>query len=141
VGVEAKLWSLDGETLDLVPAVQRFVAATAGRSLPGVLKTELHASVVELTNEIADTADEAVDRIAELRAAAAEIAGAHGLAVAAAGSHPTSRPDEQEIAPDERYREFVEYAGPSARRQGVSGLHGHVGMPTARGRFRSVAPG
>jgi glutamate---cysteine ligase / carboxylate-amine ligase len=136
VGVEEELWILDGETLDLVPAVQKLVTAAAGRSLPGVLKTELHASVVELTNEIADTADEAVDRIAELRAAAAEIAGAHGLAVAAAGSYPTSRPDEQEIAPDERYREFVEYAGPSARRQGVSGLHVHVGMPTGDDCFR-----
>ena len=136
VGVEEELWILDAETLELVPAVQKLVTAAAGRSLPGVLKTELHASVVELTNETAAGPDEALDRIAELRAVAAEIAGAHGLAVAAAGSHPTSRPDEQEIAPDERYREFVEYAGPSARRQGVSGLHVHVGMPTADDCFR-----
>ena len=56
--------------------------------------------------------------------------------MAAAGSHPTSRPERQEIAPDERYRDFVEYAGPTARRQGVSGLHVHVGMPTAADCFR-----
>jgi glutamate---cysteine ligase / carboxylate-amine ligase len=30
-----------------------------------------------------------------------------------------------------RYREMVEYAGRSARRQGVNGLHVHVGMPSA----------
>jgi len=136
VGVEEELWILDGDTLELVPAVEKLVTATAGRALPGVLKTELHASVVELTNETADTADEAVARIAELRAVAAEIAAARGLAVAAAGSHPTSRPDEQQIASDERYREFVDYAGPSARRQGVSGLHVHIGMPTADDCFR-----
>jgi carboxylate-amine ligase len=136
VGVEEELWILDAETLELVPAVEKLVGATAERVLPGILKTELHASVVELTNETAETPDEAVDRIAELRATAADIAGEHGLAVAAAGSHPTSRPERQEIAPNERYHEFVEYAGPSARRQGVSGLHVHVGMPSADDCFR-----
>jgi carboxylate-amine ligase len=136
VGIEEELWILDGETLELKPGVQQLVAGAAGRTLPGILKTELHASVVELTNEVADSPDEAVDRIAVLREAAAEIARANGLAVAAAGSHPVSRPDRQEIAPDERYVEFVEYAGPSARRQGVSGLHVHVGMPSADDCYR-----
>jgi glutamate---cysteine ligase / carboxylate-amine ligase len=136
VGVEEELWILDGETLELVPAVAKLVDGVQGRALPGALKTELHASVVELTSEVSATPDEAVDRVGELRAAAAEAARAHGLLVAAAGSHPTSRPEEQEIAADERYREFVEYAGPTARRQGVSGLHVHVGMPSADDCFR-----
>jgi carboxylate-amine ligase len=136
VGVEEELWILDADTLELTPAVGKLVAGTEGRTLPGILKTELHASVVELTNEIADSPDEAVDRIAELRRVAAELARTEGLAVAASGSHPTSRPEQQEIAPDARYREFVEYAGPSARRQGVSGLHVHVGMPSADDCFR-----
>jgi glutamate---cysteine ligase / carboxylate-amine ligase len=136
VGVEEELWILDAETLELAPRVATLVDGAQARRLPGILKTELHASVVEITNEIAVSADEAVDRIAELRRAAAEIARENGLAVAAAGSHPTSRSEQQEIAPDERYREFVEYAGPSARRQGVSGLHVHVGMPSADDCFR-----
>jgi carboxylate-amine ligase len=136
VGVEEELWILDGETLELTPRVQTLIDGVAGRKLPGVLKPELHASVVELTNEVASSPDEAVDRIAELRRAAAEVARSNGLALAAAGSHPTSRPEEQEIVPDERYREFVAYAGPTARRQGVSGLHVHVGMPTADDCFR-----
>jgi carboxylate-amine ligase len=136
VGIEEELWILDAETLELVPRVQELVAGARGHTLPGVLKTELHASVVELTADVAATPEEAVDRIAELRAAAAEIARDHGLTVAAAGSHPTSRPEEQEIADDARYRAFVEYAGPSARRQGVSGLHVHIGMPSADDCFR-----
>jgi glutamate---cysteine ligase / carboxylate-amine ligase len=136
VGVEEELWILDGDTLELVPAVEQLVAGAEARTLPGAVKTELHASVVEITNDVSDSPDEAVDRIAELRRAAAEIAHANGLLVAAAGSHPTSRPEEQEIAPDERYRDFVEYAGPSARRQGVSGLHVHLGMPSADDCFR-----
>jgi carboxylate-amine ligase len=136
VGVEEELWILDGETLELAPAVRQIVDGVEGRSLPGVLKTELHASVVELTSDVAGSPDEALGRVSELRAAAADVARAHGLLVAAAGSHPTSRPEQQQIAPDERYLEFVEYAGPSARRQGVSGLHVHVGMPSADDCFR-----
>ena len=134
--MEEELWILDAESLELVPAVDKIVAGAEGRTLPGVLKTELHASVVEATNEIASSVDEAVERLAELRTAAAEIAREHGLVMAAAGSHPTSRPLEQEIAPAKRYRDFVAYAGPSARRQGVSGLHVHVGMPDAETCFR-----
>jgi carboxylate-amine ligase len=136
VGVEEELWILDPETLELVAAVQKLVAATEGRDLPGVLKTELHASVVELATGIGESADEAIERLATLRRTAVEVAAGEGLVVAASGSYPTSMPTEQEIAPEERYRDFVEYAGPSARRQGVSGLHVHVGMPDAGTCFR-----
>jgi glutamate---cysteine ligase / carboxylate-amine ligase len=136
VGVEEELWILDRKTLELVPAVQKLIAATEGRDLPGVLKTELHASVVELATGISESADEAIERLTTLRRAAAEIAAGEGLVVAASGSYPTSMPAEQEIAPEERYRDFVEYAGPSARRQGVSGLHVHIGMPDADTCFR-----
>ena len=68
------------------------------------------------------------DRLAEER----------GLRLAAAGSHPTSRPEDEEIADEARYAEFVDYAGVSARRQGVSGLHVHVGMPSAEACFHAL---
>jgi glutamate---cysteine ligase / carboxylate-amine ligase len=135
VGVEEELWIVDAETLQLVPAVETLVAGAKGRSLPGTLKTELHASVVELATDVSDTADQAFERLVELRRAARDIAERSGYRVAAAGSYPTSIPSEQQIAPLERYRDFVEYAGPSARRQGVSGLHVHIGMPDAETCF------
>ena len=136
VGVEEELWIVDADTLKLVPAVQTLVSGAEARSLPGTLKTELHASVVELTTDVSETAEQALERLTELRRAAREIAEQNGLVVAAAGSYPTSNPSEQEIAPVDRYRDFVEYAGPSARRQGVSGLHVHIGMPDAETCFR-----
>lgn len=136
VGVEEEVMILDADTLELTPRVGALVAAVDGRALPGVLKRELHASVVELTSERSATPDEAVERIVELRKVAADAAEREGLLLAAAGSHPTSIPAEQEIAPEERYRDFVAYAGPSARRQGVSGLHVHVGMPDAETCYR-----
>ena len=56
--------------------------------------------------------------------------GRRGLAIAGAGTHPFARPEEQPVVQEERYTSFVEYAGISARRQGVQGLHVHVGMPS-----------
>jgi carboxylate-amine ligase len=73
-----------------------------------------------------------------LRHAAAAAAKELGLVLAGAGSHPSSDPTKQEIASNPRYGEFVEYAGISARRQGVSGLHVHVGMPDAESCLRTL---
>jgi carboxylate-amine ligase len=131
LGVEEELMILDGETYAQVPRVDVLVRETAA----GRLKTELFASVVELNTPVCETAAAAVESLRALRAEAARAAGQHGLAVAAAGSHPFSAPEAQEIAADDRYRRFVDYAGPTARRQGVNGLHVHVGMPSADACF------
>ena len=136
VGVEEEVWILDADTLELVPAVETLVAAVDGRELPGRLKTELHASVVELATDVSESAEDAVARLAELRAVAAGAAASSGLSIAASGSYPTAVPSEQAIATSPRYRDFVAYAGPTARRQGVSGLHVHIGMPDADACFR-----
>jgi carboxylate-amine ligase len=131
IGVEEEVMLLDGETLAPVPAVRQLLADVEGRELPGLLKTELHASIVELNTEVCSSADEAVDALATLRATAAELLEGRGLRLAAAGSHPFAEPEELEVVDEKRYQQFVGYAGVTARRQGVSGLHVHVGMPGA----------
>jgi glutamate---cysteine ligase / carboxylate-amine ligase len=138
VGVEEELMVLDGESLLLVPRAAEVIAAAEGAGLPGTLKSELFASALELTTDICESVDQAAEALVELRRAAAAIAEERGLKVAAAGSHPVSRPEEQEIADEERYAEFVAYAGVSARRQGVSGLHVHVGMPSSEACFQAL---
>ena len=129
LGIEEEVLILDAGSLALAPGVEALVAAVEGKSLPGVLKMELLASMVELATDVCATPQEALAALRELRAAADDGAMANGLRVAASGTHPFSLPEAQDIAPDPRYREFVEYAGVSARRQGVCGLHVHVGMP------------
>ena len=129
---------LDGETLLLAPRADELIAASEGSGLPGTLKSELFASALELNTNICASTEEAAEALAELRRAAAELAAERGLQVAAAGSHPLSRPEDQEIAEEQRYKEFVEYAGVSARRQGVSGLHVHVGMESPDACFHAL---
>ena len=120
---------LDAETHALTPGVEALVGWAEGRELPGVLKMELLASMVELATGVCGSAREALEAVTALRAVAAEGAARNGLVLAAAGTHAFSLPTAQQIAPDPRYLEFVKYAGVSARRQAVCGLHVHVGMP------------
>ena len=128
VGLEEELMLLDAETLAPVAAVDVFVHAAAERDLPGIFKTELHASVVELTTRVCADVDEAVAALRELRVAANEVARENGLRVAAAGSHPTAPFDSLPIVPEERYERMIQGVGYAARRQGVNGLHVHVGV-------------
>lgn len=122
---------LDAESYEQVAAVDRILAGAEGRVLPGSLKTELFASVFETNTHVCETAGEVAAALPELRRAAAESAAASGLAIAAAGTHPFALPEAQPIVKEERYVTFVGYGGITVRRQGVQGLHVHVGMPSA----------
>jgi carboxylate-amine ligase len=125
IGVEEEIMILDAESLEQVPRVDAFLAARDG------FHTELFASVLELKTGVCASALEAVDQLRALRRDGSDLAVRHGLRLCAAGTHPISDPEEQPIVELERYTAFVEYAGISARRQGVNGLHVHVGMPGA----------
>jgi len=120
---------LDADTFAPAPAVRQLLADADGVELGGQLKTELHASIVELNTDVCGTVDEAVETLRALRGAAAELLERRGMRLAAAGSHPFAEPEELEVVDEKRYAEFVAYVGVTARRQGVSGLHVHVGMP------------
>ena len=129
---------LDAKSLALAPEVEVLIGESEKLELPGRLKTELFASVVELNTDICDSVGGAHEALSELRRAAARIAEENRLRIAAAGSHPFSDPEQQQIAADPRYKEFVGFAGVSARRQGVSGLHVHVGMSTAEACYATL---
>ena len=131
LGVEEELMILDEETLAPVAAVEVLLRGAASLELPGSLKTELHASVVELNTGVCANVAEAIAALRELRAAADAIARANGLVVAAAGAHPTVPLESLRVVQEPRYLEMLEQVGYPARRQGVNGLHVHVGVESA----------
>lgn len=143
VGVEEEVMILDAQTHALAPAVEELVEATGELHLAGTVKTELLASVAELTTDVCADVEEAVEQLAALRAAVTAAASERGLTIAAAGTHPFSTPERQAVVQEERYLRMLDYAGSTARRQGVSGLHVHVGMPDAEtcyGTLEAVLP-
>jgi glutamate---cysteine ligase / carboxylate-amine ligase len=138
LGVEEELMIVDAETHEQVPAVDRILRGLAGCELPGYAKTELFASVFETNTPVCENVEAVAVSLPELRRAAAESAAAEGLAIAAAGTHPFALPEAQPIVKEERYVTFVGYGGISVRRQGVQGLHVHVGMPGAEECWRCL---
>ena len=115
---------LDAETYEPAAASHLLV----GELDAGTLKTELHASVVELTTPVCTDVGEAVSALRELRRAAATRAAEHGLVVAASGVHPTAPLESLPVVQEERYLAMLRDVGRAARRQGVNGLHVHLGM-------------
>jgi carboxylate-amine ligase len=138
VGVEEEIMILDGGSLEPVGAIEVFLRESEGLDLPGRLKTEFHASIVELNTRICADAAEAVAALTELRAAADAIARRNGLRIAAAGAHPFTPPEDLPIVQEPRYLEMLAYAGPVAHRQGVSGLHVHVGVESGDACLRAL---
>ena len=138
LGVEEELMILDAATFEQVAAVDKILRGAEGLTLPGRLKTELFASVFETNTDICATASEIDESLPVLRRAAAQAAEREGLAVAASGTHPFARPEAQPIVKEERYVTFLGYGGISVRRQGVQGLHVHVGMPAPEDCWRCL---
>jgi carboxylate-amine ligase len=137
LGVEEELMILDAGSLDQVPAVERLLAA-ADPDVPGVLKTELFASIVETNTLVCADSREVAAALPALRRAAAGAAAAEGLVLAAAGTHPFARPEDQPIVQEERYTSFAATGGITVRRQGVQGLHVHVGMANPESCWRCL---
>jgi glutamate---cysteine ligase / carboxylate-amine ligase len=138
LGVEEELMILDASSHEQVAAVDRILRGVEGVELPGRLKTELFASVFETNTNVCASVDQVDEALPVLRRAAAQSAEREGLAIAASGTHPFARPEAQPIVKEERYVTFLGYGGLSVRRQGVQGLHVHVGMRSAEECWRCL---
>jgi len=138
LGVEEELMILDAETFEQVAAVDRILKGVEGMDLPGSVKTELFASVFETNTNVCATVAEVDEALPALRRAAAVAAEREGLAIGAAATHPFALPEAQPIVKEERYVTFVGYGGITVRRQGVQGLHVHVGLPSAEDCWRCL---
>ena len=123
---------LDAETFELAPGVERLLG-------PEGLKTELFSCLVETNTPVCDSAAEALSELVRLRGLVRKGAEREGLAVAAVGTHPFSRAENQEVVAEPRYLKMVEELGPKLHRQLVCGLHVHVGMESFDECLRTLA--
>ena len=136
IGVEEELMVLDAESFALAPRAQELIDAAG--EVPGQLKQELFAAMLETATGICPDAHCALKDLRALRRRAIELAEERGLRIAAAGSHPFSRATDEQVADEPRYLKMVAHHGITALRQGVTGLHVHVGMPSAEACHRAL---
>jgi len=127
LGIEEEFQLIDPETRDLRSHVQQLLES--GRDImKDQLKAELHQSVIEVGTNICQDIQEARREVVQLRSQLAKIARQNGLTIAAAGTHPFARWQDQLITPHPRYEEIIEDLQQVARANLIFGLHVHVGI-------------
>ena len=127
LGIEEEYQIIDPATGELKSYITQMLEA-GKLVLKEQIKAELHQSMVEVGTEICRTPAEARAELVKLRGTISELAGRHGLVIAAAGTHPFSSWEKQEITPFERYLGVQNDMQDLARQLLIFGTHVHIGI-------------
>jgi glutamate---cysteine ligase / carboxylate-amine ligase len=124
IGIEEELMILDGESLELVNAIESLLEpATSGE-----IKPELMESVLEVSTEPCPNTAQAGDQLRSLRGQVIQTAASKGFAIGAAGTHPFAMWEDQRIVARPRFRDLVSALRFVARQELIFGVHVHVGV-------------
>jgi carboxylate-amine ligase len=124
IGIEEEMMIVDGETYELVNAIESLLEDAPD----GEIKPELMESVLEIATKPAANTAEAGAQLRALRRQVRDTAALRGLTIGSAGTHPFALWEDQRIAARERYRELVAALRFVARQELIFGLHVHVGL-------------
>src|SRR4051794_40438232 len=103
IGIEEELMIVDGETYNLVNAIESLLEESA----QGEIKPELMESVLEISTNPCRNMAEAGEQLRVLRTRVREKAGERGLHIASAGTHPFAMWEDQRIVARPRYRGLI----------------------------------
>src|SRR5918992_646866 len=127
LGIEEEYQIIDPATGELKSYITQIL--DEGRLvLKEQIKAELHQSMVEVGTEVCQTPGDARNELVKLRKSITDLAGRHGLVIAAAGSHPFSSWEKQEITPFERYLGVQNDMQDLAQQLLIFGTHVHVAI-------------
>lgn len=127
LGIEEELQIIDPKTRDLRSHITEML--DEGRMILGEqVKPEMHQSMIEVGTGICANIQEARTDVKKLRRTVADLAGANGLRIAAASTHPFASWKEQKITPDARYHALVDEMQVLAESLLIFGMHVHVGI-------------
>ena len=130
IGIEEELMLVDPETLGLSQGIEAILADVDEGGI-GQVKPELMQSVLEIATGICRDLGEAANQLGQLRERVRGCAERNGMLVAASGTHPTARWEDQLIVDRPRYRELAAELGWIARQELIFGTHVHVGVSGA----------
>ncbi len=127
IGIEEEYQIVDPNTRELRSYISQILEE--GRLiLLEQIKPELHQSMVEVGSTVCHTPAELRTELIRLRRTIIELAAKNGLKIVAAGTHPISSWQEQEITPRERYMGVKQDMQELAQRLLIFGTHVHVGI-------------
>jgi carboxylate-amine ligase len=126
IGIEEEYQIIDPQTRELRSYITEILKEDS--VLMGEVKPELHQSMVEVGTKVCRTPAEARLELIRLRKLVMDLAAKKGLKIAAAGSHPFSAWQTQEITPLERYIAVKDDLQDLAQRLLIFGTHVHIGI-------------
>jgi glutamate---cysteine ligase / carboxylate-amine ligase len=127
LGIEEEFQLVDVETGELRPHVDA-VLPEAREALGDEVQPELQRSMIEIGTPVCSNLDEVRRELARLRREVAAAAESAGCRIAALGTHPTARWEDQEITDKARYRRMAAAYRRLAWDQLICGCHVHVGI-------------
>jgi carboxylate-amine ligase len=129
LGIEEEFQVLDSDTYRLRSQMSKII--DDGKVLlQERIKEEMHQSMVEMGTNICENIHQVRDEVSYLRQQVIKLADDEGLKVAAAGTHPFSKWDQQLITPNPRYDAIIQEMADVARGNLIFGMHVHVGIPS-----------
>lgn len=124
VGIEEELMIVDGQSLDLVNAIEALL-----QDAPlGAIKPELLESVLEISTDPCQTVPAAGEQLQALRRQVCATAQDKEMAIGSAGTHPFAMWEDQRIVARPRYRDLISALRFVARQELIFGMHVHVGI-------------
>lgn len=127
LGIEEEFQVIDPVTRELRSHMHEIVEG--GKIiLKEQVKAEMHQAMVEVGTNICHNVTEARKEVTHLRKMVAKLAAKQDLRIAAAGTHPFSRWQDQLITDQPRYHQIVNEMQDAARSNLIFGLHVHVGI-------------
>src|SRR5438876_1561191 len=127
IGIEEEYQIIDPQTRELRSYITQ-ILEDSKLILKEQVKAELHQSMVEVGTEVCKTPAEARAELVRLRREIIGLAARNGLKIAAAGTHPFSSWEKQEITPFERYLGVKQDMQDLAQQLLIFGTHVHIGI-------------
>jgi carboxylate-amine ligase len=127
VGIEEELMILDPDGWDLAQAINT-ILDNLPPELEGRVHPELFQSVLEIATPPCPDLHSAAAELTRMRTRLEDVTEEHGLRIAAAGTHPFARWEDQQIVDRERYHNLVEQLRYVVRQEIVFGTHVHVAI-------------
>ncbi|MEH2255296.1 carboxylate-amine ligase [Nostoc sp.] len=127
IGVEEEYQIINPTTRELSSRVQQ-ILPKAQKALGSEVQPEAQQSQIEIGTPICRTLADVRSDLVRLRQEVIAAAAKDGKQIAAAGTHPFSHWDEQQITPKERYQDLMRDYQQLTRELVIFGCHVHVGI-------------
>ena len=128
IGIEEEYQIIDPDTRELTSYITEMLDQGAILFRDQV-KPEALQSQVETSTKVCRNISDARKEVTRLRSVVHEIASKNGRKIAAAGTHPFSRWQDQMITDKDRYKGLMEDFQILGRQLLIFGMHVHIGIP------------